>query len=82
MFTTLYIRELQSYLYSLRFQVSFVIVVLVFSLGSISFVSSFKDMQDNYVKYSQSQQEELNQNAENLSLAATKQKNFVTSPPQ
>lgn len=80
MFTTLYIRELQSYLYSLRFQVSFVIVVLVFSLGSISFVSSFKDMQDNYVKYSRSQQEELSQNAENLSLTAVAQKSFVTSP--
>lgn len=80
MFTTLYIRELQSYLYSLRFQVSFVIVVLVFSLGSISFVSSFKDMQDNYVKYSRSQQEEVSQNAENLSLTAVVQKSFVTSP--
>ena len=53
MFTTLYIRELQNYLYSLRFQVSFVIVVLVFSLGSISFVSSFKGMHDNYAKYNQ-----------------------------
>lgn len=55
MFTTLYIRELQSYLYSLRFQVSLVIVVLVFALGSVSFISSFKDMQDNYAKYSASQ---------------------------
>ncbi|MCD8267180.1 MAG: hypothetical protein LUD46_01035 [Parabacteroides sp.] len=51
MFTTLYIRELQNYLYSLRFQVSFVIVVLVFTLGSISFTSSFKDMHNNYAKY-------------------------------
>lgn len=80
MFTTLYIRELQSYLYSLRFQVSFVIVVLVFSLGSVSFVSSFKDMQDNYLKYSRTQQEEVNQNADNLSRTATAQNSFVTSP--
>ena len=57
MFTTLYIRELQNYLYSLRFQVSFVIVVLVFTLGSVSFASSFKDMHDNYTKYSVAQQE-------------------------
>lgn len=80
MFTTLYIRELQNYLYSLRFQVSFVIVVLVFSLGSVSFVSSFKDMQENYVKYNRSQQEEVNLNAENLSKTAVVQKSFVTSP--
>ena len=56
MFTTLYIRELQNYLYSLRFQVSFVIVVLVFTLGSVSFASSFKDMHDNYTKYSVSKE--------------------------
>lgn len=80
MFTTLYIRELQNYLYSLRFQVSFVIVVLVFALGSISFVSSFNDMQANYTKYSQSQQKELNELAGNVSKTATVQKSFITAP--
>ena len=35
MFTTLYIRELQNYLYSLRFQVSFVIIVMVLRLDSV-----------------------------------------------
>ena len=59
MFTTLYIRELQNYLYSLRFQVSFVIVVLVFTLGSVSFASSFKDMQTSrkYLKSSDSKEQ-------------------------
>ncbi len=80
MFTTLYIRELQNYLYSLRFQVSFVIVVLVFALGSVSFVSSFKDMQDNYAKYSASQQEELTKLSKNVSSVATQMRNFVISP--
>ncbi len=80
MFTTLYIWELQNYLYSLRFQVSFVIVVLVFSLGSISFVSSFKGMHDNYAKYNQAQQETLAKRAESLSKVATQRSSFVTSP--
>ena len=80
MFTTLYIRELQSCLYSLRFQVSFVIVVLVFALGSISFVSSFKDVQDSYAKYSASQQEELAKLSENVSSVATTTRSFVISP--
>lgn len=80
MFTTLYIRELQNYLYSLRFQVSFVIVLLVFSLGSISFTSSFKDMHANYAKYNKAQQETLGKLAENVSEVATNQQSFVTSP--
>lgn len=80
MFITLYIRELQNYLYSLRFQISFVIVLLVFVLGSVSFVSSFKDMQDNYTKYSQAQQAEVERLAENVSDVAVSQKSFVTSP--
>lgn len=80
MFITLYIRELQNYLYSLRFQVSFVIVLLVFALGSISFVSSFKDMQVNYTKYSRSQQENISEKASNVSNVATFQMDFVTAP--
>lgn len=80
MFTTLYIRELQSYLYSLRFQVSLVIVVLVFALGSVSFISSFKDMQDNYAKYSASQQEQIAKLSENVSSVATTKRSFIISP--
>lgn len=80
MFTTLYIRELQNYLYSLRFQVSFVIVVLVFALGSISFVSSFKDLHKNYAQYSKAQQETIGKLAENVSKVATVPNYFVTSP--
>lgn len=80
MFITLYIRELQNYLYSLRFQVSFVIVILVFALGSISFVSSFKDMQTNYTKYNQDRQEVLNKTAENLTKLANNRQNFVAFP--
>lgn len=38
MFTTLYIREIQNYLYELRFQASFVILLLMFGVGSVSFV--------------------------------------------
>lgn len=80
MFTTLYIRELQNYLYSLRFQVSFVIVVLVFALGSISFTSSFKDRHENYAKYGKAQQESVDKLSENVSKIATVKNSFVTSP--
>jgi ABC-type transport system involved in multi-copper enzyme maturation permease subunit len=80
MFTTLYIRELQNYLFSLRFHVSFVIVVLVFIIGSISFVSSHTNTQSNYAKYRQNQQTTLAGQANNISRLVTQQRNFIMSP--
>jgi ABC-type transport system involved in multi-copper enzyme maturation permease subunit len=80
MFTTLYIREIQNYLYSLRFQVSFVIVLLVFIIGSISFIKSFSEVQKNYSQYRQEQQKVLEDNAKNASRLATSPIPFIMSP--
>ena len=80
MFTILYIRELQNYLYSLRFHVSFVIVVLVFIAGSIAFVSSYTETQDNYAKHRQNEQTALTEQANNITNVATQRRSFITSP--
>ena len=80
MFTTLYIREIQSYLYSLRFQVSFIIVLLVFIIGSISFVKSFSEIRDNYTKYHQEQFTILEERAKNVSRLVTGQTPYIISP--
>ena len=80
MFKTLYIRELQNYLYSLRFHISFVIVVLVFAIGSISFISSYTDTRANYIKYSQNEQDELIAQAKNISRLVTKERSFIMVP--
>ena len=80
MFTILYIRELQNCLYSLRFHVSFVIVILVFIVGSIAFVSSYTETQDNYTQYRQNEQTALTEQASNISNLATNQRNFIISP--
>ena len=80
MFNILYIHELQNYLYSLRFHVSFVIVVLVFAVGSISFVSSYKETQANYAKHRQDEQSEFTERANNISGLATKEQTFIMSP--
>ena len=80
MFKNLYFHELQSYLYSLRFHVSFVIVVLVFTTGSISFVSSYTDTHDNYTKYMQNEQAVLAEQAKNISRLATGRQNYIMSP--
>ena len=80
MFKTLYLHELQSYLYSLRFHVSFVIVVLVFTTGSIAFVSSYTDTNDNYTKYLQNEQATLTEQAKNISRLAVSRRNFIMAP--
>jgi len=80
MFTTLYIRELQNYLFSLRFYISLVIVILVFTVGTIAFVSSYTEIRDNYAKYSQNEQSELTERANNLTQVAVRQQNFIMAP--
>ena len=80
MFTTLYLRELQNYLYSLRFIVSFVIVVLVFTTGSISFVSSYPETLSSYTQYRQNEQTELAEQANNISDVATRPRNYIMNP--
>ncbi len=80
MFKILYIKELQNYLFSLRFRISFIIVILVFIIGSISFISSFAELDKNYAQYKSIQQSELTQLAENVSRVATNRYHYVTSP--
>lgn len=80
MFTTLLLKEIQNYLYSLRFQVSFIIVILVFVIGTVSFISSFGEIDKNYAQYKQKQQSELVERAENISRVATHFDQYIISP--
>jgi ABC-type transport system involved in multi-copper enzyme maturation permease subunit len=81
MFTTLYIRELQNSLFSLRFHISLVIVVLVFTVGSIAFVSSYRETQENYDKNRQNEQAEFTEQAgEGITRVAVNRRNFIISP--
>ena len=80
MFITLFIREIQNYLYGLRFQVSFIIVLLVFVIGSVSFIKSFSEVQDNYARFRQEQNKDLEGKANNASRLATSQTQFIMSP--
>jgi ABC-type transport system involved in multi-copper enzyme maturation permease subunit len=80
MFTTLFIHELQNYLHSLRFHVSFVIVVLVFIVGSIAFVSSFFFFFSNYAKQRQNEQTNLTEQASSITSVAIQRRNFIVSP--
>ncbi len=80
MFTIIYIRELQNYLYSLRFQISFIIAILVFIVGSISFITSIQEIQANYTKYEQAEMSQLKDDANNISDVATKERSYIMTP--
>ena len=80
MFKTLFIREIQNYLYSLRFRISFVIVILVFVIGTISFISTFSETHKNYAQFERNQQSELAERAKNVSRVATYQDHYIISP--
>ncbi|MDR1054505.1 MAG: ABC transporter permease [Prevotellaceae bacterium] len=80
MFKTLFIHELQNYLYSLRFQISFIIAILVFAFGTASYIVSIKDTHDNYAKFLQDRQKQLEEKAKNASKLATDMDNYVLSP--
>lgn len=80
MFKTLYLHGIQDYLYSLRFRISFIIVVVVFVLSSISFMTSFGDVRENYRKYEQTRQELLQKRAENVTAVAVYRDQYVISP--
>lgn len=81
MFKTLYIREIQNYLYSLRFQVSFIIVLAVFCIGSVSFVRMYGELQANYARMEQSQQQSLDKRAgQGLTTVAISELKFIMAP--
>lgn len=80
MFITLFIHELQNFIYSLRFQISFAIVLLVFIFGTVSYIVSYTEAQDNYTKLVQEQRKELENRAKNITNVATYHNNFIMAP--
>ena len=80
MFRTLFIKEIQQLLYSFRFQISLVIVLLVFVVGTIAFIRLFSEENANYFKYHKDYVKNLEEQAHNASLLATFRKNYVLEP--
>lgn len=81
MFKTLYFREIQNYLYGLRFQISFVIVLLVFAVGSVSFIHQYNEVQSNYASIAQEQENEISRKAaQGITSLAISELDFVMPP--
>jgi len=55
-------------------------MVFVFIVGSITFISSNKEIQADYAKYRRTEQEGLTRQAENVSRLAAETRSFIMSP--
>jgi len=74
-------RELQHYLYSLVFQISFLLITAVFIVGSIAFLKSHDAKIQEYSKYNVEFINELKNTAEsNASNLAVRRQTFVSKP--
>ncbi|HUX57948.1 MAG TPA: ABC transporter permease subunit [Bacteroidales bacterium] len=80
MFNTLFIKEIQQLLYSFRFQVSLIIVLLVFVIGSIAFIRLYSEEKADYFEYHKEHLKNLEEQAKNASDLATHRKNYVLEP--
>jgi ABC-type transport system involved in multi-copper enzyme maturation permease subunit len=80
MFSTLFIKEIQQLLYSFRFQVSLIIVLLVFMIGSIAFIRLYSEEKADYFIYHKEHLKNLEEQAKNASELATRRKYYVLEP--
>jgi ABC-type transport system involved in multi-copper enzyme maturation permease subunit len=80
MFSTLFIKEIQQLLYSFRFQVSLIIVLLVFLIGTIAFIRLYSEEKSSYFVYHNEYLKNLEEQAKNASDLATRRKNYVLEP--
>lgn len=81
MLGTIILKELQNHLYGLRFQVSLLIVLLIFGIGTPGVVRTIKEAQDQHSVYLKNQAEEVKRlAAENQTIIAIKRDAFQFSP--
>lgn len=74
-------REIQNILYSQTFQISFVLIMIVFIIGTIAFLKNYEARNQEYTKYHNEFMGNLKKSAEsNLSDLSVKRQSFVLSP--
>ncbi len=81
MFRTVFIKELQNQIYSLRLQVSLIIVVLIFGIGTPGVILSIRDAQEQYSIYRENQSEQIkNLAGKSITELAIKENAFQSEP--
>ena len=81
MFKTIFKREMQHNLYSLRFQIALVVTIGIFIIGTLSFLKSYESHVKNYSDYQSKNIEELqNQAKRSASQLAVTKNTYMLSP--
>ena len=81
MIKTIFIKELQNNLYSLRFHISFLLCIVIFAVGTIAFLKNQDAKMQEYSKYLAEFRNELRQTAEsNVGKLAVNKRAFVWRP--
>lgn len=80
MIGTIIIKEVQNYLFSLRFHVSFILVIFVFGIGTFGEIKLIDKDQEQYLTSVKNNQETLNSLSENITNLAVKRQLYQLSP--
>ena len=81
MLKTIIKRELQQNVYSLRFQISLIIVLCIFVLGTLSFIESYQASLQKYSEFHGNYLEEIKDNAQrSASQVAVTRRTYMIRP--
>jgi ABC-type transport system involved in multi-copper enzyme maturation permease subunit len=81
MIKTIVIKELRNNLFSLRFQISFLLIVVIFAVGAIAFLKDYDTKIQEHTKYQSEFNNELKETAErNAGELAVEQRALVLRP--
>lgn len=80
MFVTLLLKEIQHYILSLRFQVSFAMVMVTFVIGTLTFIPAFRQADENHLRLVSEEKATMERAAENATMVAVSNQVFVLAP--
>ena len=81
MLLTIIISELRHNFLSLRFHLGFLIILMVFGFGTITFIKNFQAGMKEYEKYQSEVRRDIQTNAEkNLTQLAVKKQDYILKP--
>ena len=81
MLKTIILNEIKQNILSLKLQVTFIIMMVVFLVGSIAYVIQYRNSLDDYYDYMSKRQDEIKKEADtNISNVATEYRDYLFAP--
>lgn len=81
MFNTIILTDIKQNIQSLKLQVLFIIILVVFTVGSVAYVFQYRDAMEDYHNYSLKMQEEIRKDADiNITRVAVYKRDHLLAP--